>query len=116
MSELVKITYTNSAIGRNYRQKRTIKALGFRHLNQSRIVEYTPTIQGMVRKVSHLVEVEALPNAGDKAVTEEAVESTEALENSAGEAVSPVAEASDAEGSTNEPEPEKTSQSESDDE
>lgn len=57
MSKL-RITYRKSAIGYKEDQKATIRALGFRKLNQ--IVEHdnTPTIRGMINKVSHLVEVE----------------------------------------------------------
>jgi large subunit ribosomal protein L30 len=54
----LKITYRKSAIGYNESQKRTIKALGLRKLNQ--VVEHddTSVIRGMVNKVSHLVAVE----------------------------------------------------------
>jgi large subunit ribosomal protein L30 len=38
-------------------QKATIKALGFRKLNQVIEKEATPQILGMVKKVQHLVEV-----------------------------------------------------------
>jgi large subunit ribosomal protein L30 len=57
MSNKLQITYKKSAIGYNKRQKATIKALGFRKLNQ--IVEHddTPVIRGMINRVSHLVDV-----------------------------------------------------------
>ncbi len=54
----LKITYTKSAIGYNESQKRTIKALGFRKLNQTVEHDDTAVIRGMVNKVSHLVTVE----------------------------------------------------------
>ncbi|GAB4276624.1 MAG: 50S ribosomal protein L30 [Candidatus Promineifilaceae bacterium] len=52
------ITYRKSAIGYNKKQKATLKALGFRKLNQ--VVEHddTAVIRGMINKVSHLVDVE----------------------------------------------------------
>lgn len=54
----LKITYKKSAIGYKEDQKRTIKALGLRKLNQ--IVEHddTAAIRGMINKVNHLVAVE----------------------------------------------------------
>jgi large subunit ribosomal protein L30 len=57
MSKL-RVTYVKSSIGYNKRQKSTIKALGFRKLNQ--IIEHddTPEIRGMINSVSHLVAVE----------------------------------------------------------
>ncbi len=56
----VRISQIRSAIGRPERQKRTIQALGLGKLNRSVEVEYTPQIQGMVNKVSHLVSVTEL--------------------------------------------------------
>ncbi len=63
MSDQIRITYYRSAIGRNYRQKRIIKALGFKRLNNSRIVRADDSIMGMLRKVPHLVRIEALNEA-----------------------------------------------------
>ena len=57
MSKL-RITYSKSAIGYNEKQKRTIKALGFRKLYQTIEHDDSPAIRGMVEKVSHLVTVE----------------------------------------------------------
>lgn len=54
----LKITYVKSAIGRDERQKRTIRALGLRKLNSSVIQKETPQILGMIEKVKHLVKVE----------------------------------------------------------
>jgi large subunit ribosomal protein L30 len=54
----IKVTQIKSVIDRPKRQKDTIIALGIRKLNQSVIKEVTPQIEGMVRKVSHLVTVE----------------------------------------------------------
>ncbi len=52
------ITYTKSAIGYKKDQKATVKALGFRKLNQTVQHDDTPAIRGMINKVSHLVTVE----------------------------------------------------------
>ena len=54
----VKITQRRSTIKRPENQKRTIKALGLGKLNRTVEKELTPQIEGMIRKVSHLVSVE----------------------------------------------------------
>jgi large subunit ribosomal protein L30 len=54
----VKVTQVKSVIDRPQRQKDTVKALGLRKLNQSVVVEATPQIEGMIKKVSHLLKVE----------------------------------------------------------
>ena len=56
----LKVTYVKSAIGYTDRQKRTICALGFRHLNQSVVQVDNPAVRGMIEKVSHLVAVEEI--------------------------------------------------------
>ena len=59
----ITITWRKSAIGYAGDQKRTIRALGLRRLNQS--VEHgdSPAIRGMILKVRHLVEVAELPHS-----------------------------------------------------
>ncbi len=54
----IKITQIRSKIGRPEDQKRTIDALGLRHINHTVEQEDTPNIMGMVNKVKHLVRVE----------------------------------------------------------
>lgn len=51
----IRIKQVRSVIGRPERQKRTIKALGLRKMNQEIELEGTPQILGMIAKVSHLV-------------------------------------------------------------
>ncbi|MBM3916407.1 MAG: 50S ribosomal protein L30 [Sphingomonadales bacterium] len=53
----IKIKQVKSAIKRPADQKATIKALGFRRLNQVIEKEVTPQIMGMVSKVKHLIQV-----------------------------------------------------------
>lgn len=53
----IKIKQVRSTINRPARQKATIKALGFRKLNQTIEKEGTPQILGMVKAVQHLIEV-----------------------------------------------------------
>lgn len=73
----VRITWVKSGIGYSKRQKATIRALGLRRLGD--IVEHadTPAIQGMIDKISHLVEVEpvaGLPAPGPQAEPHRKVE------------------------------------------
>ncbi len=56
----IKITLVKSPIDRPERQKLTLKAMGLNKLNASREVEATPQILGMVRKMNHLIKVEAV--------------------------------------------------------
>lgn len=58
MMAKLRVTYSKSAIGYTERQKATIKALGFRKLNQTVEHEDTPAIRGMINRVSHLLTVE----------------------------------------------------------
>ncbi|MFY7668652.1 MAG: 50S ribosomal protein L30 [Crocinitomicaceae bacterium] len=53
----IKIKQVKSAIKRPADQKATIKALGFRKLNQTLEKEATPQILGMVKKVQHLIQI-----------------------------------------------------------
>jgi large subunit ribosomal protein L30 len=56
----VKITQIRSTIKRPQTQLKTIESLGLGKVHSFVEVEYTPQIQGMVRKVNHLVSVTAL--------------------------------------------------------
>lgn len=58
MAKKIRVTYVKSAIGYNKKQRGTIEALGFRKLYQSVVHEDSPALQGMLNKVSHLVEIE----------------------------------------------------------
>lgn len=55
----VRITWVRSAIGRSYKQKRVIAALGLHRLYQSVEHDDSPVIRGMLNKVPHLVRVES---------------------------------------------------------
>ncbi len=56
----LRVKWVKSAIGYPKDQKATIEALGLHKLQQ--IVEHNdqPALRGMIRKVSHLVEVEEI--------------------------------------------------------
>jgi large subunit ribosomal protein L30 len=55
---MVKITQVKSAIRRPADQKRTLIALGLKKLNKTREIEESPSVNGMIRKVEHLLKVE----------------------------------------------------------
>ena len=52
------ITWVKSGIGYKEDQKKTLKALGFRRLNQSVSHDDSASVRGMINKVRHLVKVE----------------------------------------------------------
>lgn len=54
----VKITLVKSPIDKTKRQKDTLRALGFRKMHQTVEHENNPQIQGMIRVVNHLIQVE----------------------------------------------------------
>ncbi|MBG7613573.1 50S ribosomal protein L30 [Polaribacter sp. BAL334] len=56
----IKVTQVKSQIRRPKDQKRTLVSLGLRKMNQTVEHDATPSILGMVNKVSHLVSVEEL--------------------------------------------------------
>jgi len=52
----IRVKWIKSAIGFSERQKKTIKALGFKKLQSVVEHEDTAQIRGMIEKVRHLVE------------------------------------------------------------
>lgn len=56
----LKITLVKSPIGYSRDQRATVAALGLRRLHQSVVLEDTPAVRGMARKVAHLVRVEEM--------------------------------------------------------
>ena len=54
----LRITWVKSGIGYAEDQKKTLKALGFRRLNQSVTHNDCASIRGMLNKVKHLIKVE----------------------------------------------------------
>ena len=53
----LRITLVKSPIGYRRDQLATVRALGLRKLHRTVEQEDNPTIRGMVRKISHLLEV-----------------------------------------------------------
>ncbi|MBZ0300180.1 MAG: 50S ribosomal protein L30 [Anaerolineae bacterium] len=58
MSKMLRITLVRSPIGYTKDQKATAKALGLRKLQATVTLADTPSIRGMVNKISHLLAVE----------------------------------------------------------
>ena len=58
MSGAFKITLKKSVVGRPEKHRRTVRSLGLRKINKTVVLKDTPNIRGMIRKVSHLLEVE----------------------------------------------------------
>ncbi len=56
----LKIRLVRSVIGHPRKQREVVKGLGLRKTNSVVIRKDSPEIRGMVRKISHLVSVEAL--------------------------------------------------------
>jgi len=52
------VTQIKSPIGRPADQRETLKGLGLNKMNRTRELEDTPSVRGMINKVSHLVRVE----------------------------------------------------------
>jgi large subunit ribosomal protein L30 len=55
---MLKVTLKKSVIKSTKAQRDTVRGLGLRKTNSSRILADTPEVRGMIRAVNHLVEVE----------------------------------------------------------
>ncbi len=53
----LEVTLKRSTIGCTDRQKANVRGLGLRKIGGSRVLENTPAVRGMVKKVIHLVDV-----------------------------------------------------------
>ena len=60
----IRIKQTRSVIGHTKRQRKTLQALGLGRIGRSVEHKEEPSILGMVRAVSHLVDVERVADAG----------------------------------------------------
>jgi len=54
----LKVTLVKSPIGTRESHRATVLGLGLKKLRQSRTLEDTPAVRGMINKVSYLVRVE----------------------------------------------------------
>ncbi|MBI1236371.1 50S ribosomal protein L30 [Hyphobacterium indicum] len=53
----LKVRQTGSAIRRPQDQQKTLVGLGLNKIGRVRELEDTPAVRGMIRKVSHMVEI-----------------------------------------------------------
>ncbi|HNT74818.1 MAG TPA: 50S ribosomal protein L30 [Anaerolineae bacterium] len=58
MDKKLRVKLVHSPIGYSIQQKRTVKALGLRKLNQVVVLPDNPAVRGMVHKISHLLVVQ----------------------------------------------------------
>ena len=56
----IKVTQAGSYIGRSVDQRRTLTGLGLKKIGNTKILEDTPSVRGMVKKVQHLISVETV--------------------------------------------------------
>jgi large subunit ribosomal protein L30 len=54
----VRVTQTGSPIGRKPGQRQTLVGLGLNRIRATRVLEDTPSVRGMIRKVAHLLRVD----------------------------------------------------------
>ena len=58
MSGMLKITLVKSMIGRPEKHRRVLQGMGLTKVNRTVELQNTPSVRGMVEKVSHLVVAE----------------------------------------------------------
>jgi len=56
----VKLTQVRSQIGQSERHRGTLRALGLGRIGQTNELDESPVLDGMLRKVRHLVKVESV--------------------------------------------------------
>jgi large subunit ribosomal protein L30 len=54
----IKVTLVKSLIGTKQDHRATARGLGLRKLNSSAMLEDTPAVRGMIRKIAYLVKCE----------------------------------------------------------
>ena len=64
-SKTLFVKYVKSCIGSSQRQKRTLHALGLKRLGDQVELPATDAVQGMLNKISHLVQVVPGASSGD---------------------------------------------------
>ena len=60
MALKLKVTLVRSAISRPEVQRRTVEAMGLTKPNKSRVLPDNLAVRGMIRAVSHLIQVEVV--------------------------------------------------------
>lgn len=54
----IKVTLVKSIIGTKEDHRATVRGLGLRRLNSSAVLEDTPAVRGMIRKIAYLLRCE----------------------------------------------------------
>jgi large subunit ribosomal protein L30 len=54
----IKVTLVRSPIGFQPKHRETVRGLGLKRMNQSVVLEDTPSVRGMVNKIEYMVRVE----------------------------------------------------------
>ena len=54
----LKVTLVRSVIGTRGSHRATVRGLGLRRINHTSVLEDTPAVRGMIRKVQYLVKCE----------------------------------------------------------
>ena len=58
MSETIKVKLVRSPISTNNRVRETVKGLGLGKVGSEKELKRTPAVEGMIRRLKHLVEVQ----------------------------------------------------------
>ena len=58
MTDTIKVTLVKSVIGKNDKIRQTIKGLGLNKINKTVSLENTPSIRGMIDKVSFMLRIQ----------------------------------------------------------
>ncbi len=54
----IKVTLVKSVIGTKQDHRATVRGLGLRKINSSAVLEDTPAVRGMIRKIAYLLKCE----------------------------------------------------------
>ena len=60
MAQKIKVTQIRSRIGSKKSQIDSLRGLGLWKINSNAVLENTPEVRGMIRKVNHLVRIESV--------------------------------------------------------
>ena len=60
MTQQFKVTQIKSVAGTSQKQRATMKLLGLGKINRSHVVTDSPQMQGMIRTVRHLINVDVV--------------------------------------------------------
>lgn len=60
MARQLRVTQTKSGIGRPEKQLKVLQGLGLGRTHKTKVLEDSAAVRGMIRKVQHLVVVEAV--------------------------------------------------------